>query len=503
MNPNTIQDPSSSKWAQSSSPSSSAHAPSTLMGYTSSTPSMYASGHNQNHSPWRTSPMISPTMSDFEQPRVTTDPRRRPQPRASPQAQTARLPEAHNINVNGNTQDVSAVNTNNNGFRPPSPAPRFRLSPLENVSHELQGLPQHLPPPPGLRPLSGPLPPRAQPIYASLQPGYIQSLVRALPRDDRTAIYLSDATDGDAFSMLADPDDGLEEMLQDDEDALYLTSPREFVPGLSDSLTNTPQSSYMGTPSFGGGRELPSVDGAESPVIAAMFVDYEEDYAQMALFAGTEYDDVQGTQHKLMPSESQKMRTYSPSTPALQSFDEFSPSSLWSTGTDAPVIPPPPQRQPQPTLRATRARASRAKPGKHTGTRRNATLKSLIPLDAPTQKRQYKTPSQTSAKPVPAFAKNTIVAWPGDGDDDGEGEKPPSPTASEREKIEFKRRMNTVAARRSRARRLAQKEEMEEEVGRLRTELAMWRERARMAQDMLGKSGTNLGWEEDAEAEAE
>ncbi|KAJ7654504.1 hypothetical protein DFH06DRAFT_899402, partial [Mycena polygramma] len=149
-------------------------------------------------------------------------------------------------------------------------------------------------------------------------------------------------------------------------------------------------------------------------------------------------------------------------------------------------------------------RASRAKPGKHTGTRKNVTVKSLIPLDAPTQPRNYKTPSKTSARRVPVFAKKAVEkrrhsvavsqSAAGDDDDDEEEEElpPPSPTASEEEWIMYKRRQNTIAARRSRARKLAHEKKLEAQVLQLETELAMWRERAMMAQDMLQKSGTNL-----------
>ncbi|KAJ7642792.1 hypothetical protein DFH06DRAFT_959243, partial [Mycena polygramma] len=126
-----------------------------------------------------------------------------------------------------------------------------------------------------------------------------------------------------------------------------------------------------------------------------------------------------------------------------------------------------------------------------TGTRKNVTVKSLIPLDAPTQPRVYKTPSKTSARRVPVFAKKASAAGDEEEEEEEEEEElpPPSPTASEEEWIVYKRRQNTIAARRSRARKLAHEKKLEAQVLQLETELAMWRERALMAQDMLQKSG--------------
>ena len=77
-------------------------------------------------------------------------------------------------------------------------------------------------------------------------------------------------------------------------------------------------------------------------------------------------------------------------------------------------------------------------------------------------------------------------------DDEGassEGPEPPGADATEQEKIEYKRRMNTLAARRSRRRRLAQFHQLEEDVARLNREKDIWKERALMMERMLATHG--------------
>ncbi|KAF8215212.1 hypothetical protein K438DRAFT_1470004, partial [Mycena galopus ATCC 62051] len=125
------------------------------------------------------------------------------------------------------------------------------------------------------------------------------------------------------------------------------------------------------------------------------------------------------------------------------------------------------------------------------GTRRNLTPAALIPLDAPTQKRTYITPSATSRKAIPdAIVKKRLhsVAFSNDAADEEElGSL--SPTASEAEIIEYKRRQNTIAARKSRKRKLEHQHALEDEVEGLKQQVTMWRERAVMAQELLKGSG--------------
>ncbi|KAJ7704962.1 hypothetical protein B0H17DRAFT_920886 [Mycena rosella] len=160
-------------------------------------------------------------------------------------------------------------------------------------------------------------------------------------------------------------------------------------------------------------------------------------------------------------------------TPVLESAGTVFPTAT----AHGPVIPPAPQR------------------ASVTGTRKHLTPDSLIPLDAPTQKRTYATPSATSRKAVPAAIvkkRAHSAAFP---DADDEELEALSPTASEAEIIEHKRRQNTLAARKSRKRKLEHQRGLEDAVDGLRSEVAVWRERALMAQEMLRAKGITFSFE--------
>ncbi|KAG8934101.1 hypothetical protein FRC02_010584 [Tulasnella sp. 418] len=146
-----------------------------------------------------------------------------------------------------------------------------------------------------------------------------------------------------------------------------------------------------------------------------------------------------------------------------------------------------------------------------TGHRRNITSASLVPLDAPTQVRHYLTPSSTSKKETPsAFIarKNKLKAKEAtlrskkrsrDGEDDGHDEvierdeliNPDTEDVSTEQTsllsaIEAKRRQNTLAARRSRQRKLDYVRNLEELLGVLTRERDEWKERAEKAEIALG-----------------
>ena len=121
-----------------------------------------------------------------------------------------------------------------------------------------------------------------------------------------------------------------------------------------------------------------------------------------------------------------------------------------------------------------------------TGTRKNITPESLVPVDAPTQSRNYLTPSTTSRKELPATwrRKRLRTADPGD-EEDQLVEEGLTPTLSEQEQIEAKRRQNTVAARRSRKRKLEYQRELEESLEQYKRESEMWKQRAMTCQALL------------------
>jgi hypothetical protein len=67
--------------------------------------------------------------------------------------------------------------------------------------------------------------------------------------------------------------------------------------------------------------------------------------------------------------------------------------------------------------------------------------------------------------------------------------EPPGPNATEDEKKLYKRRLNTRAARRSRKKRVLEAQSLREENSKLKTEIAVWKERAHMLERLLATHG--------------
>ncbi|KAF5391515.1 hypothetical protein D9757_002454 [Collybiopsis confluens] len=135
-----------------------------------------------------------------------------------------------------------------------------------------------------------------------------------------------------------------------------------------------------------------------------------------------------------------------------------------------------------------------------TGTRRNITPDNLVPLDAPTQSRRYLAPSVTSRKDAPTLVakKRSRSSAFGDNEPDEEvlGEAP-GPHATDHEKIEYKRRMSTIAARKSRRRKLEHKLMLETRVDELEKETEKWKTRCRVLQEVLRSKSVDFRFEDD------
>lgn len=144
------------------------------------------------------------------------------------------------------------------------------------------------------------------------------------------------------------------------------------------------------------------------------------------------------------------MYTISPATPALDASPLFAP--------------PPPRHSSHPP----------------TGTRKNLTPDALIPLDAPVQSRNYLTPSVTSRK-EPTRKRSRTDAL--DDDDEANGE------AGELDAIAAKRLQNTLAARRSRKRKLEHQLELEDSLEREKQQKEQWRSRALTLEALLLSHG--------------
>ncbi|THU93611.1 hypothetical protein K435DRAFT_725281 [Dendrothele bispora CBS 962.96] len=118
----------------------------------------------------------------------------------------------------------------------------------------------------------------------------------------------------------------------------------------------------------------------------------------------------------------------------------------------------------------------------------------LIGMDETTQPRRYLTPSATSRKDIPSIYLKprrdggTSPPQSDEEDDELTDDRPPA-NATDQEKIEWKRRQNTLAARRSRRKKLMYTQQLEETVERLRMEREMWRTRALTLKELLSSHG--------------
>jgi hypothetical protein len=168
----------------------------------------------------------------------------------------------------------------------------------------------------------------------------------------------------------------------------------------------------------------------------------------------------------------------SPITPALD------PASLYASPCESTTM------SPFPSAPTSSHRKSTA-----TGTRKNITPDALVPVDAPTQHRTYASPSATSRKEVPAvFARKRARSSAfGDEDDQLPDEAfTLPPNATEAQLIEAKRRQNTIAARRSRKRKLEHQRELEETNQRLQSERDHWKARATTCEALLRYHGLEV-----------
>lgn len=257
-------------------------------------------------------------------------------------------------------------------------------------------------------------------------------------------------------------------------------------------------------------------------------VDFEGDMGDMPLFGFTDNFDINRT---LFGDESGDMSGVEPSALGLkgvapqpqviyQSVHDNSAQMadleglIAMSGTPS-VVPVPLSAQlsttslPNTSSSTTTSSSSPVSTRRPTGHRKNLAPSALLPVDAPTQPRSYRGPSATSRKDIPAFAlassstplgpsssssatasasstkkRKAVSQDPEDSDDDDEEKFKPRMGESE---IEAKRRQNTLAARRSRHRKLAYVRELEEKV------VGLMRENERMRETIVG-AGLEFEW---------
>lgn len=122
----------------------------------------------------------------------------------------------------------------------------------------------------------------------------------------------------------------------------------------------------------------------------------------------------------------------------------------------------------------------------------------LIDLDAPVQPRRYVTPSSTSRKDIPSYyLKRRPQVQISDEEDDELTEELPA-NATDQERIEHKRHRNTIAARRSRRRKMAYQQQLEDMVEQLTREKEKWKTRAETLRQIAQSRGVVVpDWPED------
>jgi len=152
---------------------------------------------------------------------------------------------------------------------------------------------------------------------------------------------------------------------------------------------------------------------------------------------------------------------------------------------DMYTIPPTPALEPSHTMRPSPAPSLPRSSNVPNGTRKNVTPDSLVPLDAPVQPRKYLTDSATSRKDETARKRARSEAF----DDD---EEDGSSKGSELDAIAAKRLQNTLAARRSRKRKLEYQRELETALDQVRAEKEQWRARSMTLEALLTSHGITV-----------
>jgi hypothetical protein len=266
-----------------------------------------------------------------------------------------------------------------------------------------------------------------------------------------------------------------------------LTSSPDFNDFGDDFLITSPENDFLTTPVIG-----------EDDVLTGMF----DDEGGGSLFPIIDYGSAIYSQQSLekpcpqpVIPDMHNLYTMTPESPALHDFSpSIDPASLFlSPHIPTSTFPSPALTSvPSTPVIPTMPRSSSRLPSGATGTRKGVTPEALVPIDAPTQPRKYVTPSATSRKEIPSvFAKKRArsVAFPEDDDQDGGALEPLGPNPTERELIEYKRRQNTVAARRSRKRKLEYQQHLEDQVKSLQEEGVRWKERVAICQEMMRSHG--------------
>ncbi|KAF8916673.1 hypothetical protein CPB85DRAFT_1289053 [Mucidula mucida] len=248
-----------------------------------------------------------------------------------------------------------------------------------------------------------------------------------------------------------------------------------LIDGVNNALETSPIFSDLGddfmtpmdTPLFDFSDASPFPSPLDDYLTTPLFQDVDDtaitgDFDGMELFGGVLDEPPLPEKPQPQPEQSQtklnmdELYTFSPTSPAL---DSVNPSPYM--GVDMGYRPP------------------------VTGMRKGTNPQTMIPLDAPTQPRHYRTPSVTSRKQAPAAYSRKRAR-----EDDDVGELPPG--ATEEEQIAFKRRQNTIAARKSRKRKLEYTQALELKVDELTVQIEQYKAKTEIYAGVLQSHGLVL-----------
>jgi hypothetical protein len=293
----------------------------------------------------------------------------------------------------------------------------------------------------------------------------------SVPEDNSTMALPMSANDEAAAQAIASALSGTSDSRRSPSTCLteenFLASPDFLNPNPSDFLTSpvSPWDDLLTTPA------LDADLGMTPDIYTSPLMDFGDDFDNMpSLFGSTAFEgygtkEIEGSH--LSPSDlplpdMDDMYKISPGTPVIDD-----PSIQLSLHVDDTTIFP------------TRGKSA------PTGTRKNVTPESLVSHDAPIQSRKYRLPSATSRKVVPATFARKRARTSGAGEDEPSVE----PSISEEDAIKTKRLQNTLAARRSRKRKLEYQRELEDAIESERMDKDRWRAHALICEAILRDRG--------------
>jgi hypothetical protein len=323
------------------------------------------------------------------------------------------------------------------------------------------------------------------------------------PLPGANTFYLPVVTASPEFRDIASFDASPADMASFSPATTYSASPYMDTPALdftspfTSPLDNSPMSEFLSTPQM---NDMPEFGAPFDFSGAGWDMGVGGNVDAYGLFTtGVVAEKV----HEVAPAST--MFSVSPQVPSTSSFDP----NVFTAPAPAPVAETPAipavaeekktvekksvsSPSPAPAAKGRRANA--------TGTRKNITPDNLLGMEAPTQSRKYTTPSATSRKELPAiFARKRIHSEAFEGVDDEDELAALPPNATEKEQIEWKRRQNTLAARKSRKRKLAHQQELETKVEFLTAEMGKWKTRTEMLLSILRSHGHPLPAFDDAD----